>query len=71
MSLSVPLPPLKGLTLQGSYVGTPREMRELMDLVVAGKVKPMPIATRPLAQAHQTVQDLAGGSIVGRVVLTP
>jgi len=71
LNLSVPLLPLKGLTLQGSYVGTPAEMKELMDLVVSGKVKPLPVATRPLAEANQTLQDLADGNIVGRVVLTP
>jgi D-arabinose 1-dehydrogenase-like Zn-dependent alcohol dehydrogenase len=71
MALSVPLLPLKQLTLQGSYVGTPQEMRELMDLVAAGKVAPLPVATRPLAQADQTLRDLADGKIVGRVVLTP
>jgi len=71
MTLSVPLLPLKGLTLQGSYVGTPQEMKELMDLVASGKVKPIPVATRPLAEANATLQDLANGKIVGRVVLTP
>ena len=71
MPLSVPLLPLKQLTLQGSYVGSLNDMKELMDLVSAGKVEPLPVATRPLDQAHQTVQDLIGGNIVGRVVLTP
>ena len=71
MPLSVPLLPLKQLTLQGSYVGSLQDMKELMDLVASGKVEPLPVAKRPLAQAHQTVQDLIGGKIVGRVVLTP
>ncbi|MDD9876354.1 MAG: alcohol dehydrogenase [Magnetovibrio sp.] len=71
VELSVPLFPLKSLTVMGSYVGTPKEMGELMDLVATGKVAPLPIATRPLAEAGQTLADLAAGKIVGRVVLTP
>lgn len=71
LPFSVALLPLKSLTLQGSYVGSLSDMRELMALVTAGKVQPLPIATRPLDQADQTVQDLAKGKIVGRVVLTP
>lgn len=71
MKLSVPLLPLKNIMLGGSYVGSPEEMRELMDLVVAGKVKPLPVATRPLAEADQTLRDLRDGKIVGRMVLQP
>ncbi len=71
MPLSVPLLPLKRLTICGSYVGSPQEMRELMELVVAGKVAPLPVATRPMAEANQTLNDLRDGKIVGRVVLTP
>jgi len=70
-TLSVPLFPLKSLTVMGSYVGTPDDMGDLMALVAAGKVKPLPVATRPLDQASQTLKDLAAGDIVGRVVLTP
>lgn len=71
MPLSVPLLPLKQLTLQGSYVGSLHDMKELMDLVSAGKVEPLPVSTRPLDQAHKTVQDLINGAVVGRVVLKP
>ncbi|MEK9725106.1 MAG: alcohol dehydrogenase catalytic domain-containing protein [Rhodospirillaceae bacterium] len=69
--LSVPLLPLKNLTVMGSYVGTPAEMEELMALVASGKVAPIPIETRPLDRAAATLVDLAAGRIVGRVVLTP
>jgi D-arabinose 1-dehydrogenase-like Zn-dependent alcohol dehydrogenase len=69
--LSVPMFPLKSLTVMGSYVGSPADMGELMALVSAGQVKPLPVATRPLDQAGATLMDLAQGNIVGRVVLTP
>lgn len=71
MPMSVPLFPLKRITICGSYVGSPQEMRDLMELVVSGQVAPLPVATRPLAEANQTLNDLRDGKIVGRVVLTP
>ena len=69
--LSTALLPLKNLTLRGSITGSPAEMAELMALVKAGKVKPLPVAARPLEQAQATLDDLRQGRIVGRVVLVP
>ena len=63
--------PLKSLTVMGPYVGSLEDMRELMDMVVAGKVDALPVDSRPLDQANLTLQDLAGGNIIGRVVLAP
>ena len=59
------------LTITGSYVGSLEELKELMALVKAGKVPPIPVATQPLAQANQVLDDLRAGKINGRVVLTP
>ncbi len=72
-SLPVPLPflPLKNLTIQGSDLGSPTEMRELMELVRGGAVPPIPIDARPLEQAQSALDDLVSGDAVGRVVLTP
>ncbi len=61
----------QGVAVVGSYVGSPKEMAELMELVGGGAVKPLPVATRPLDQAGQTLEDLEAGRIVGRVVPTP
>jgi len=71
--LQVPLPmmPLKAMTLAGSYTGTPAEMGELMALARAGKVKPIPVAPRPLDQVGATIEELRDGKIVGRVVVRP
>lgn len=71
LKLSLPLLPFKGMTIAGSYVGSPQEMSELMALARAGKLKPLPTATRPLSKANETLQDLVAGKIVGRVVLQP
>lgn len=72
-SLEVPLPyfPFKLMTIKGSLVGTLQEMQELMALVRAGKVPPIPVATRPLDQVNQVLDELEHGRVVGRVVLTP
>ena len=59
----------RGLTLQGSLTGTLAELREVIALAQSGKLKPIPVATRPLSAAGQTLDDLAGGRISGRVVL--
>jgi D-arabinose 1-dehydrogenase-like Zn-dependent alcohol dehydrogenase len=71
--LQVPLPmfPFKQMTVRGSYVGTLTEMHELMDLVRAGKVPPIPVKTRPLGDVQAALDDLRAGKVVGRVVLKP
>ncbi|GHD58241.1 NAD-dependent alcohol dehydrogenase [Thalassobaculum fulvum] len=70
VTISLPTIPMRALSILGSYVGSLGELKELMELVKTGKVKPIPIETRPVEQAYQTLQDLKAGKIVGRVVLT-
>ncbi len=69
----VPLPffPLKMISMLGSYVGNLREMHELMELVKAGKVPPIPIEARPLEAVNSALDDLTAGNVLGRVVLKP
>ncbi len=70
---SLSLPPLafKMLRIMGSYVGTLAEFRQLVGLVQAGLRLPIPIATRPLEEANQALEDLREGRIIGRTVLRP
>ncbi|MEO1492134.1 MAG: alcohol dehydrogenase [Pseudomonadota bacterium] len=67
----MPLPwlPQKALTVQGSYVGSCKDLNELIALVRTGKVKEIPVSTRPLCEASKTLDDLKAGRITGRVVL--
>lgn len=71
LETSLPLWPLRSLTVQGSYVGSLDEMRELMRLVESGAVLPIPIQPRPLSDAQAVLNDLRDGRALGRMVLTP
>jgi alcohol dehydrogenase/propanol-preferring alcohol dehydrogenase len=68
---ALPLIPIKAITIQGSYVGNLRETRELLDLVRAKNIAPIPVTSMPLAKANQALLDLQQGRLVGRAVLTP
>jgi D-arabinose 1-dehydrogenase-like Zn-dependent alcohol dehydrogenase len=71
--LTMPLPmlPLRQLAILGCFVGSIPEARELVDLARSGKIKTIPISTRPLAEADAALADLRAGRVLGRVVLTP
>ena len=72
-ALAVPLPllALKHITIRGSFLGSLLQMSELMQLVRAGTVTSIPVEARPLAQVQETLEDLRGGRILGRVVMVP
>lgn len=71
MSMPIPMFPMRALSIIGSFVGSLPEAQEMMEIVRAGKVDPIPYTTRPLSQASKTLDDLRGGKVTGRVVLTP
>jgi propanol-preferring alcohol dehydrogenase len=70
-TFALPLIPIKAVTIQGSYVGNLRETKELLDLVRAKNVPPIPVTPLPLAKANDALVDLQQGKLVGRAVLTP
>ena len=71
LALPLPVIPMRPLTLQGSYVGTLRELRELVALVQRSGMQSIPVTRRPLAEANQAMQALQQGQVVGRTVLIP
>jgi D-arabinose 1-dehydrogenase-like Zn-dependent alcohol dehydrogenase len=71
MNLPVPMIPMKSLTIQGSYIGSPAELRELVALVREHGMPATPLDRRPLSAAPDALDDLRSGQVVGRVVLTP
>lgn len=69
--LTHPLPPIaqRAIGIQGSYVGSLRELKEVVALAKKKKLKPSPIETRPADQANAALEDLKAGRVLGRVVL--
>ncbi len=70
-TMPIPMLPMRAIAIEGSYVGSLADMRELMSLAREGKIQPIPLSLRTLAQAGKTLEDLKAGRVVGRVVLTP
>jgi alcohol dehydrogenase len=60
---------LKAMTVEGTLTGTLQEANEVMALAREGKIAPLPIRERPLAEAQAALDDLRAGRVVGRVVL--
>jgi D-arabinose 1-dehydrogenase-like Zn-dependent alcohol dehydrogenase len=71
ITLSLPVIPMRPLTLQGSYVGTLEELRELVALVRQTRMRAIPVLRRPLSEANEALQDLHAGRVVGRTILMP
>ncbi|KAF0176352.1 MAG: alcohol dehydrogenase [Caulobacteraceae bacterium] len=69
--LPIPSLPFKAMVLGGSYVGSLDEARDLMAYMREGKIAPPMMRERPLAEANDALNDLRGGKVVGRMVLTP
>jgi D-arabinose 1-dehydrogenase-like Zn-dependent alcohol dehydrogenase len=71
LTLSLPLIPIRAITIQGSYVGSLQELKDLMALVGRTKADRIPITTRTHAEANAALEDLRAGRVVGRSVLIP
>ena len=71
VTLSVPLIPMKSAKIEGSYIGSLAEFRELIALVKQKGMPQIPLDLRPLEQVNTALSDLQGGRVVGRVVLVP
>ena len=69
LSLPLPLMAIRALTVQGSYVGNPKELRELVRLAQQGDLQPLPVTTVPQNQANAALMRLRDGGVTGRLVL--
>jgi D-arabinose 1-dehydrogenase-like Zn-dependent alcohol dehydrogenase len=69
--MPIPMFPLSAKSIGGSFVGNLDETKEMLELVKAGKVDPIPVANREMKEATQTLDDLRDGAITGRIVLQP
>jgi alcohol dehydrogenase/propanol-preferring alcohol dehydrogenase len=70
LTLPLPIMAMRGLTVQGSYVGNPKELRELVALAQGGEMPALPITTMKQPQANEALMRLRDGRVTGRVVLT-
>ena len=69
--LTVPLPAMamRALTVQGSFVGSPGDLRDLIGLAQDGGVEPLPVTEMPKDQANVALMRLRDGAVKGRIVL--
>lgn len=71
VSVSVPLLVAKSAVVQGSSIGSPAELRELVSMVQRAGMPAIPLQRRALQEANAALADLRAGRVVGRVVLVP
>jgi propanol-preferring alcohol dehydrogenase len=69
LALPLPMMAIRALTIQGSYVGNPKELRELVRLAQQGDLAPLPVTTVPQSQANEALMRLRDGRVTGRLVL--
>ena len=69
-TVQIPMIPLGARTIRGVYVGSLKEMGELMELVREGKIDHLDFEKRNISEANATLNDLKNGNIHGLVCLT-
>ena len=69
--ITLALPPivLRAITIRGSYVGSLPELNELIALVKAGKIRPLPVETVAFDSVNEALGRLRAGGVQGRLVL--
>jgi D-arabinose 1-dehydrogenase-like Zn-dependent alcohol dehydrogenase len=68
IKLSIARTILRAVTVRGSHLGSVAELKAVVALARSGKIKPIPIETRPLSEVSRTLDELKDGAVVGRVV---
>ncbi|PJX27683.1 hypothetical protein CAP48_00340 [Advenella sp. S44] len=69
--ITLQLPPLvqRSITLRGSYVGTLQELKDLINLIKSGTVRPLPVEEVAFEHLNATLERLREGNVQGRAVL--
>lgn len=67
--VSLPLLPMKALSILGSYTGSLRDLRELVVLAQQGHLRSVVCRQYSLEEAQEALDDLAAGNILGRGVI--
>lgn len=71
VDLPTPNMALRAVTYQGTYVGSLRELKELIELVKDKQLPPIPSTCLHFSQAFTALLALEEGKAVGRQILTP
>jgi len=71
IKLSMPLIPLRMLTIKGSYVGTLDDLKAVIGLAQKGRIPPLKVQRCGLDHANHALESLKDGRVAGRMVLTP
>ncbi|MFF2347030.1 alcohol dehydrogenase [Pseudarthrobacter sp. NPDC058119] len=63
---------LRMIRIEGSFVGTLAQLRDLVKIAKAGKLPSIPVSERSLtaAEVSRALDDLTSGGVAGRIVLT-
>jgi alcohol dehydrogenase/propanol-preferring alcohol dehydrogenase len=69
LTLSLPMLPLKGQSIRGSYVGSLQELRELVGLAKSGALEPLPVERVEHSHANEALNRVRKGQVNGRLVL--
>ena len=68
-SIPIAVLPLREIAILGSLVGSTQELIELVALAKRGQIQLGDVERRPMNAAERSLSDLAGGRVIGRVVL--
>lgn len=71
LATPIPLMAMKALTIEGAYVGSLQDAKDVIALARSGKLKPIELTERPLSEANDVLDAMRRGEILGRVVLKP
>lgn len=71
ITLSLPLIPIRAMTVQGSYTGSLKELTELVKLMRNRPLPLVPTRTQRLEEAQDVIGEIKANKVVGRRVLTP
>ncbi len=69
LTVALPIMAIRALTVQGSYVGNPKELRELVALAQAGMLEALPVTEVPQREASDALMRLRDGKVSGRLIL--
>jgi alcohol dehydrogenase/propanol-preferring alcohol dehydrogenase len=69
LAIPLPLMAMRALTISGSYVGSPGDLRDLVGLAQGGALAPLPIQLVPRADSNAALMRLRDGRVTGRQVL--